>query len=237
MKDFQGYLKPQVVVEPLISQWYAWSYLIPPATAARYLTHSQIPVMESFIAAPQVHASALQDPAMQGGPFIRHDVGRMPEIQALLEKTRTEQGALLALSEAIATLETVLANHPTGASLEPLYSQIPKALRGFVELVYDAQHYPSMRLMEGLLYRSDYYDPSRQSIALRLGNSDDRAFVLSTPRLPEAQSLQISLPFCNQAWDQLFAMRHTPQSVQQVDRKSTRLNSSHSQQSRMPSSA
>ncbi len=216
MKDFQGYLKPQVVMEPLISQWYAWSYLIPPATAARYLTHSQIPVMESFIAAPQVHASALQDPAMRGGPFIHHDANRAPEIQALLETTRTEQQKLLALSEAIAALEKLLAAHPTGASLEPLYAQMPEALRGFVELVYDAQHHPSLRLMEGLLYRSDYYDPSRQSIALRLGNSDDRAFVLSTPRLPEAQSLQISLPFCDRAWNQLFAMRHTPQSVQQV---------------------
>ncbi|NEQ47683.1 MAG: NAD-dependent epimerase/dehydratase family protein [Leptolyngbya sp. SIOISBB] len=216
MKDFQGYLKPQVVVEPLISQWYAWSYLIPPATAARYLTHSQIPVMESFIAAPQVHASALQDPAMRGGPFIHHDASRVSEIQVLLETTRTERQKLLALSEAIATLETLLANHPTGASLEPLYSQIPAALRGFVELVYDAQHHPSMRLIEGLLYRSDYYDPSRQSIALRLINSDDRAFVLSTPRLPEARSLQVSLPFCDRAWDQLFAMRHTPQSVQHV---------------------
>ena len=28
--DFIGYLKPQVVAEPLIDQWYAWSYLIPP---------------------------------------------------------------------------------------------------------------------------------------------------------------------------------------------------------------
>jgi len=216
VKDFQGYLKPSVVVEPLISQWYAWSYLIPPATAARYLTHSQSPVMESFVAAPQVHAAALKDPAMRGGPFIHHDADRGPEIQALLETTRAEQGALLALSEAITTLEVLLANHPAGASLEPLYPQIPEALRGFVELVYDPQHRASIRLMEGLLYRSDYYDPSRQSVALQLGNSDDRAFVLSTPRLPEAGSLQIALPFCDRTWDRLFAMRHTPQSIQQM---------------------
>ncbi|MEB3357175.1 MAG: thioester reductase domain-containing protein [Synechococcales bacterium] len=216
MKDFQGYLKPNVVVEPLINQWYAWSYLIPPATAARYLTHSQIPVMESFVAAPHVHAAALRDPAMRGGPFIHHDANRVPEIQALLEKARAEQGGLLVLSEAIATLESLLASHPAGASLEPLYAQIPDALRGFVELVYDPQHRASIRLMEGLLYRSDYYDPSRQSIALQLANSDDRAFVLSTPRLPEAGSFQVDLPFGDRTWDRLFAMRHTPQSVQQM---------------------
>ena len=216
MKDFQGYLKPNVVVEPLVNQWYAWSYLIPPATAARYLTHSQIPVMESFVAAPQVHVSALKDPAMQGGPFIHYDASRAPEIQALLEKTQAEQERLLALSDAIATLEALLIDHPVGASLEPLYAQVPLALKGFVELVYDAQHRPSIRLMEGLLYRSEYYDPGRQSITLQLGNTDDRAFVLSTPRLPETERLPVNLPFCDRAWDQLFAMRHTPQSVQQM---------------------
>ncbi|MDB9524608.1 thioester reductase domain-containing protein [Oscillatoria sp. CS-180] len=216
MKDFQGYLKSNVVVEPLINQWYAWSYLIPPATAARYLTHSQIPVMESFVSAPQVHATALKDPAMRGGPFIHHDASRVPEIQTLLEQTQQEQAKLLLLSEAIATLETLLADHPPGASLEPLYAQLPPALRGFVELVYDPQHRASMRLMEGLLYRSDYYDPSRQRVALQLGNTDERAFVLSTPRLPEAASLQIPRPFCDRTWDQLFTMRHTPQSVGQM---------------------
>ena len=46
----------------------------------------------------------------------------MPEIRELFgKKARTEQGALLALSEAIASLEALLANHPAGASLEPLY--------------------------------------------------------------------------------------------------------------------
>ncbi|MEL7314943.1 MAG: MBL fold metallo-hydrolase, partial [Cyanobacteria bacterium J06559_3] len=213
-QDFQGYLKANVVVEPLISQWYAWSYLLPPATAARYLTHSHLKIMESFVAAPQVHADALKNPAMMGGPFIHHDTSRVPDIEALLTKTRAEQGRLLVLSEAIATLETLLANHPAGASLEPLYAQIPEPLQGYVELVYDVQHRPSMRLIEGLLYHSEYYDDSRQSIALQLSDSDARSFVLSTPRLPEPTSLQVFLPFGDRRWDQLFSMRHTPQSVQ-----------------------
>ena len=212
-QDFQGYLKANVVVEPLISQWYAWSYLIPPATAARYLTHSHLKIMESFVAAPQVHADALQNPSMIGGPFIHHDASRVPDIEALMAKTRVEQPRLLVLSDAIASLEMLLANHPAGASLEPLYAQIPEALQGYVELVYDAQHRPSIRLIEGLLYRSEYYDESRQSIVLQLGDSDARSFVLSTPRLIEAKSLHIPLPFCDRHWDQLFAMRHTPQSV------------------------
>ncbi|MEM9138029.1 MAG: oxidoreductase, partial [Cyanobacteria bacterium P01_F01_bin.42] len=195
MKDFQGYLKPNIVVEPLISQWYAWSYLIPPATAARYLTNSQIPVMESFISAPQVHADALKDPAMQGGPFINHRAERAGEVKDLLEKTKAEQTRLLGLSNAIATLTEQLSEHPPGQSLEPLYAKIPEALKGFVELVYDDNHSPAIRFMEGLLYRSEYYDTSRQTIALRVYEDiDQRSFVMSTPRLPDENSLFLSIP-------------------------------------------
>ncbi|HSN86611.1 MAG TPA: hypothetical protein VL025_07620 [Thermoanaerobaculia bacterium] len=28
------YLRPNVVAEPLVDHWYAWSHLIPPVTAA-----------------------------------------------------------------------------------------------------------------------------------------------------------------------------------------------------------
>ena len=39
----------------------------------------------------------------------------------------------------------------------------------------------------------------------------NRAFVLSTPRLPEAERLQVNLPFCDRAWDRLFAIApHSP---------------------------
>ncbi|MEO0405798.1 MAG: thioester reductase domain-containing protein [Cyanobacteria bacterium P01_A01_bin.135] len=210
-----AYLKPNAIAEPLISQWYAWSYLIPPATAARYLTQSQIPILESFVAAPQAHVSALKDPAMLGGPFLHYGPERLPDVQALLDQTKAEQGRLLALSEAIAALEALLAAHPPGESLEPLYAQVPEALRGFVELVYDAQHRGSIRFIEGLLYRSEYYDPARQSVNLQIVNGDSRSFVLSTPRLP-GDSLQVQRPFSDRAWDRLFAMRHTPDSASQV---------------------
>ncbi|MEO6719971.1 MAG: hypothetical protein ABIN67_06455, partial [Ferruginibacter sp.] len=34
MSTNQLYLKPNVVLEPLVDKWYAWSHLISPATAA-----------------------------------------------------------------------------------------------------------------------------------------------------------------------------------------------------------
>jgi len=210
------YLKPNVIVEPLINRWYAWSFLISPATAARYLTESHFKVMESFVASPQLHVSALKDPAMMGGPFINYDASRVDEIQALLEKTRSDNAALIGLSQAIAQLEDLLTQHPPGASLEPLYAQVPEALKGYVELVYDSHNHPDLRLIEGLLYYSDYCRPQAQSIALSLGDSDARNFVLSTPRLDHPEVLHLQLPFADPRLDQLFAMRHQPGSVAEL---------------------
>ncbi|MEO0934013.1 MAG: hypothetical protein AAFY21_09715, partial [Cyanobacteria bacterium J06641_2] len=38
MNKDKVFLKPNAIAEPLINQWYAWSYLVPPATAAMYIT-------------------------------------------------------------------------------------------------------------------------------------------------------------------------------------------------------
>ncbi len=52
--------------------------------------------------------------------------------------------------------------------MEPLYSRVPERLRGYVELVYDLNNQPSFGLIEPLLYRSPYYEPSAQSLMLSL---------------------------------------------------------------------
>jgi hypothetical protein len=64
------YLRPNIQLEPLFDHWYAWSYLIPPASAARYLTERHLKIMNSYISAPQVHANAVKNPKLLGGPFI-----------------------------------------------------------------------------------------------------------------------------------------------------------------------
>lgn len=210
------YLKPNVIAEPLIDQWYAWSYLIPPAISARYLSESQCQVMQSFVDAPEVHEQTLKNPAMLGGPFIQHPPSRVDDVRSLLARTKQTQARLFSLSSAIAQLQQQLNNHPAGDSLEPLYAQLPEALKGYIELVYDAQNHPNIRFIEGLLYRSEYYDPNRQSVALRLGDGDHRAFVMSTPRLPNEGTLFLSLPFADSRLDQLFQMRFVPGSVDAI---------------------
>ena len=201
-------LRPDVIAEPLVNQWYGWSYLVPPAPHARYLTESQLPILESFVENPQVHVAALKDPAMAGGPFIQYGPERRDEIKALLEQTKQDQRHLLLLSKAIGQLEQILSASPRGQSLEPLYPTIPTALRGFVELVYDPRNSPSIRFIEAMLYRSEFYQTKGQSIALRrVADVDKRNFVLSTPSLQDDLECLLKIPFNDPRIDSLFRSR------------------------------
>lgn len=209
------YLKENLAVEPLINQWYAWPYLIPPAPAAMYLVNFQLKTMQSFISSPQLHLTALKNPAMIGGPFINYDESRTDEIKHLTEATIAEQKELLSLVEAIKQLSNLLSTQD-GSSLEPLYAKVPEPLRGYVELIYDLNNYPSFRFIERLLYRSPYYKESAQSISLSLVTNDDRSFVFSTPRLIENNSLHLKNAFRDRAIDQLFQMKLEPKPLDEI---------------------
>src|SRR5688572_32365453 len=81
------YLKPNVVFEPLVDRWYAWSHLISPATAAMNIVGRHLSIMESYLLAPQIHAEAVLNPKMRGGPFMDFNGGRVEEVQALQQET------------------------------------------------------------------------------------------------------------------------------------------------------
>nr|BAW32321.1 hydroxylase [uncultured Candidatus Entotheonella sp.] len=207
------YLKANLAAEPLVNQWYAWPYLIPPSTAAMYITHAHLKVMQSFMAAPQIHITALKNPAMAGGPFINYDQSRVPEIKALMENTTQKQASLVAFANAIKQLEALLQQDADGMSLEPLYPKVPDLLKGYVELVYDLKCHPSFRFIEGLLYHSPYYTPSSQSVALSLIDQDQRSCVFGTPYLEEKHRRFVNVPFAAEEWDIFFAMKQRPTSI------------------------
>jgi L-ascorbate metabolism protein UlaG (beta-lactamase superfamily) len=211
MSDEKLFLRPNVVMEPLIDQWYAWAHLIAPATAAMNISERHMRIMQSYIKTPEVHAAAVKNPAMLGGPFIDYHGKRIEEIKDLMERTRTERAQMFALYQAIKELDELLRNEAVGYSLESLYGKIPEILRGYVELVYDLNNQPSFRLLEGLLYKSHFYDSSTQSMMLSLINHDDRSFVLSTPRLQDKDDIHLRLPFDHEGIDELFRMRRSSQ--------------------------
>src|SRR6185369_4110912 len=62
----QVYLKQNVQLEPLVNQWYAWSHLVAPASAAMNIANLHLRIMKSYIASPQIHANAVKNPDMLG---------------------------------------------------------------------------------------------------------------------------------------------------------------------------
>jgi len=205
------YLRQNVQVEPLFNNWYAWSHLVAPATAAMNIANSHLKIMRSYVAAPLVHASAVKNPAMLGGPFIDYQGQRVPEIKALIEKTMKQHAPMIQLAESIKALDELLRNEAKGYGLEPLYPKVPDNLRGFVEIVYDLNNNPSIKFIEPLLYHSRYYDTSAQSIRLSPINEDYRPFALSTPRLQDDKSVTLNVPFNHPVVDELFKMKEQPQ--------------------------
>lgn len=203
------YLKPSIKAEPLIWRWYAWPYLISPATAACNIVDRHLKIMQSYVQNPQIHAQAVKDPKMLGGPFIDLEGQRINEIKELIDDTQKNCETLIALNSALKEVDKIIQNEAKGSSLETLYKLIPPLLKGCVELVYDLNNHPSIRLIEPFLYRA-YYTNSYQEIALSNVVSDFRKFVLSTPRLNQEDEVYLNIPFSDKRLDLLFCLKQEP---------------------------
>lgn len=201
------YLRSDVQAEPLIDSWYAWTYLIPPATWARNTTQRNIPIMESYLANPEAHAAAVKNPKMLGGPFIDYDGKRVDEIGELLRHTIASRHELLRLSTAVVELDQMIQSHARGDSLHPLYPLVPEPLRGCVELVYDLNNHAGFRIVEPLLYHAWRGHEEGQSLILSRTSGDNRPFMLSTPRLPTEGLLELDCPFQSAVIDELFSSK------------------------------
>jgi len=205
------YIKPNLAIEPLFDNWYAWSHLISPATAALNIKDRHLKIMRSYVQNPMIHAKAIKTPKMLGGPFVDYDGKRVDEIAALIENTLTGCAEQLKLCGEIAQLNELLQREAKGYALADLYARVPEGLQGLVELCYDVNNNPSYRFYEALLYRTGYYNESLQSFNLFLVRDDDsRSFVLSTPKLPGPDVLRVNQPLRSPLIDELFEMADTP---------------------------
>ncbi|WP_457322283.1 hypothetical protein, partial [Stenotrophomonas sp. P5_B8] len=204
------YLREDAYFEPLVFKWYAWPYLIPPVSAAMNITGRGLRLMKSFVANHQLHLAAAKDPTLAGGDFVSCSEDQLEDVRALVARIETEHADYLDVRKAVADINQLL-EPMKGMSLEPLYARLPEVLRGYVELVYDQSHSPSLRLIEGLLYEGKLYKTQEQSLAFGLLEKvKERPFVLSSPRLPDANHLHVQAPFADEIVDAIFATRDTP---------------------------
>jgi len=204
------YLRQNIQFEPLFNDWYAWFLSVPPVTAALNVAERYLPIMKSYVASPMMHAAAVKNPAMRGGPFIDLGGKRVDEIRALIARTADRSVRLLDLAKGLKQLSALLLEKAKGLAMDPIYPEVPDVLKGYVELYYDLNHNPSFRVFESLLYASPYYAADAQSIALSAidGNSR-RPFILSTPRLKDDCTLFRDMPFADPALDVLFRMKQS----------------------------
>lgn len=203
------YLKHNVKLAPYIWNWYAWSHLIPPHTAAMNIAERHIKIMESFIDFPDMHYQAINSRGMMGGPFINLSSEKKSQISDLLQKTKQDCLPLLALNASIKEFDILLQNNAQGASLEQFYSLLPLSLKGMVELVYDLHNHPQINFIEPILYHQ-YYNTSSQSIILSEILNDKRPFCLSTPHVDSDKELEIKIPFSSETIDTLMKMKLAP---------------------------
>lgn len=205
----QAWLREDVALIPLVDRWYAWPHLIAPATAALNIAKRHLTIMDSYVNAPALHMRAVQDDRNLGGPFVDYATDRSAEIRDLATATKIRCSDLLAFGRAIERLRERLRASPPGTSVESLYAQVPDELRGFVELVREVDGRPSLRFIEELLYRSRYYLPDLQAIAIRK-ESSPRPFSLSTPLLNEPGTRIVEMPFTDPRLDCLAQARLHP---------------------------
>jgi L-ascorbate metabolism protein UlaG (beta-lactamase superfamily) len=210
MTETPMYLRSKAIVEPLVDRFYAWPHTVAPVPGAMNLAFLQVPMLESYLQAPQLHVSASSNPELRGGFFVNIAEDQASRIQDLLNGIKRDRADILRFAAAVAEGQELLRSSATGFDLTPLYPKLPTELNGLVELVYDTENQPSMRFLEPVVYKSPIYDESRQSVQLSLEPGVERPFILSTPRLASANVLELDVPFRHPGLEQLFLARVRP---------------------------
>ncbi|MEU6687201.1 MBL fold metallo-hydrolase [Streptomyces sp. NPDC046832] len=210
MADQQLFLRSKVIVEPLIDRFFAWPYTTAPVQSAMNLAFLQVPLLESYLQSPQVHVAASNNPDLRGGYFINIPEERADEVRDLLAAIKRDRAHILRFADAIVAGQELLRANATGFDLTPLYPKLPPELGGLIELAYDTDNQAQLRFMEPVVYKSDIYQESRQSVQLSFETGIERPFVLSTPRLPSPDVLELDIPFRHEGLAELFRTRVRP---------------------------
>lgn len=210
--DSQVFLKPETKLVPLAGGWYAWIHLICPAQRALNVAYRHIPLLQSFVKNSAVHVSASQDPTLYAGPFVHLRHEQVTEARHLLEQTLAAGAGLLRFARDWRRLDEELQSTAHGYSLSAFYGRLSPSLAGLVELLYDTNNHPRVRLYEELLYDEALWADS-YAIRLSLLSERERPFFMSTPLLQSADSIEFSMTLADARVDLLAAMRTQPASL------------------------
>jgi L-ascorbate metabolism protein UlaG (beta-lactamase superfamily) len=207
MDDERIFLRPDVIIEPLVDRFYAWLHTVAPVQAALNLASVQLPLLESYLQSPQIHINASRNPDLRGGFFVNIEEARSDGIRDLVASIKRDRAPLLRFAAAVSEAEEIVRQGATGFDLTPLYPKLPEALSGLTEIAYDTSNQPALRFIEPLVYESDAYTEDRQLIQLSLETGVERPFILSTPRLSSPDVLELPVPFRHPGLEELARSR------------------------------
>jgi L-ascorbate metabolism protein UlaG (beta-lactamase superfamily) len=203
-----------IVIEPLMLRWHAWWCNVAPLPASFHAAQYQIPTMKNYLRFPKVHVDASRDPQLIGAAFINVAEERAGDIAKLLSLTEREMAPNVAFAAAAADLQSRILSEAQGQSLNTYYAELAEPLRGLVELVYDYGNRPSVRFVEGALYKSPYHRPDLQSVRIfRPSHDQARPYFMSTPRLEDGDAVEWSVPFADPRLDELCALDVQPREL------------------------
>jgi L-ascorbate metabolism protein UlaG (beta-lactamase superfamily) len=217
-RDDQVFLKPDVKIELLAGRWFAWPHLIAPVQHAMNIAYRHLPLMQSFVATPQVHIAASKDPNMLGGPFLDLPETAIPEIKTLIEHTATQFAELIAFARDFKAFDQVLQDGAKGYCLSEFYGRMPASLAGAIEISYDVNNNPALRAIEEIVYKYHLNNRSTQEICLSRTKDSDRKFFMTTPRVSAPATLFTSIDFSDVRLDTISSMRTQAGSLHEASR-------------------
>lgn len=213
------YLRPDANIELLSCRWHAWQHTMSPVQHALNLAFRQMPLLESFVANPAVHVASSADPALLGGPFVDLPASKVAEVVALIAATKERGANLLELAKSIRELYALLASKGKGYSLDAIYESLPEALKGVIELAYDVQHAPTVKIREELLRDDAYFKCAFREVALTRTSDVQRNFFINTPKMPEPEDVLLPLEFDSDALLSLVESRLHPVDLAALSRE------------------
>jgi L-ascorbate metabolism protein UlaG (beta-lactamase superfamily) len=201
------YLKPSVKLELLASRWYAWAHLIAPVQHAMNIAFRHLPMMQSFVNNPQIHIAATKDPALIGGPFLNLPVTAVPAVKTLIQETTAQCAQLLAFARDFKKFDQSLQEGANGFCLSDFYERVPASLAGSIEISYDLNNHPLLRVIEEIIYKYHLDNRHTQELHICHTRDSERNFFMSTPRLASGGAYTTKLPFNSPKLDWISSMR------------------------------
>lgn len=203
----EGYLDEAVAAVPLVDSWYAWGQLVDPVSYALNIRGRYIPLLESFVEAPELHADAVQDDVLLGGPFVGLPASDVDRAAGLLSELRCK-AQLASFAAAIRELYAGLGEQrDVGTAAE---IAIPKLLQGLVDVGLDVLGRPHVRIRGSLVEEAGLVSEARQSVYLSRLHPDRRTFVFSTPFLDRSNGVEVATRFADSRLDALFRAYEQP---------------------------